>query len=375
LARRARIRRALDSAIDENVLSRVAIRHGVAGLVVEGLRAAGASVPERLAQTARRRGLAAVRQAGEALRLQQRLGDAGIPALFLKGAPLARRAYGTLGLRSAFDIDLVVAPAAIEPAWRVLDEMGYARTIPRRPLSGAALRMFRWAAKDSLHRQRERNLVVELHWRLSDDLADPEPPPEECWQQVEVAPGQALATLGDEDLFVYLSVHGAAHLWARLKWLADIGALVAASGDGGACLWEAACRAGAGRPAASGLVLAHQLLGTPLPPGFVAPPSLRLRLLNRLALGVLTAGGGARDLADTPYRGWAEFAAKLLVAPRPRNALAVLRRMLISAGDVGEVALPPPLFLLYPVLRIPLLIRRRLRRAQVSASRSRSAAS
>lgn len=374
-ARGARVGHALDTAFDGETLSRVAIRHGVAGLVADGLHAAGAKVPDRLRRTARRRGLTAVRQAGEALRLQRALADAGIPVLFVKGAALAKRAYGLLGLRSAFDIDLVVAPTAVERAWRVLEEAGYARTIPRRALSSAGLRLFQWAAKDSLHRHHDMGFVVELHWRLSDDLVDPNPPPRECWQEVEVAPGRTLATLGDEHMFVYLSVHGAAHAWARLKWLADIGALITASEDGGTRLWDAARCAGLARPAASGLLLAHELLGTPLPPGFVAPRSFRLRLLNWLALGTLTAGGGARDLANTRYRGWVEFAAKLLIAPRWSNAFSVLRRILISAEDVGKVPLPPQLFFLYSVLRIPLLIVRRVRRRRVSASRSRSTAS
>ena len=36
------------------------------------------------------------------------------------------------------------------------------------------------------------------------------------------------ATLGADDLFAYLCAHGAYHAWFRLKWLADIGALLAA---------------------------------------------------------------------------------------------------------------------------------------------------
>jgi microcystin-dependent protein len=360
---RAERLRAPGSGIDGVLLAGVAVRHGVAGMVAEAMRHAGLAVPERLARAARGSGIAALRQAGEALRLEALFAGATIPVLFLKGTTLARRAYGAIGLRDAADIDLVVAPDDVERAWRLMAEAGYVTLIPRRRLTTGARRAFVWAAKDSCHRHTAHGFVVELHWRLSDDLADPRLPHRHLWQSVEVTSGRSLATLGDEALFVYLCTHGAAHLWARLKWLADIGALVATSPDGGIRYWRAAQEAGAERAAASALLLAHHLLETPLPPGFVAPRSLRLQWLNALALRALTAGGGARDLAATPYRGWAELTAKLLIAPRVGNRLAIVRRILISGEDIGELALPGALGFLYPLLRLPLLVRRRVRRA------------
>lgn len=350
-------------AIDDTKLAQVAIRHGVAGLVAQGLRTVQIPVVGRLQRAATRSGMAALRQANEALRLQQLLLALGIPVLVLKGTSLAHCAYGAIGLRDAVDIDLAVSPAHVEQAWHVLEAAGYETIIPHRRLSGSALGVFRWAAKDSYHRHRAHGFVVELHWRLSDDLADPAPPPPEQWQKVEVAPGCHLRALGDDALFVYACVHGAAHLWARLKWLADIGALIERSDDGGAGYWAAAKGQGAERAAASALVLAHRLLGVPFPAGFVMPGSLRLRLLLAMATRAIIAGGGGRDHAGTPFRGWGELTAKLLIAHRPGHALATVRRVLVSSEDVGLLALPSSLVLLYPVVRIPLLIARRARRA------------
>lgn len=42
-----------------------------------------------------------------------------------------------------------------------------------------------------------------------------------------------LRTLGDEDLFAYLCIHGALHWWNRLKWLADVNAMLASTPKGG----------------------------------------------------------------------------------------------------------------------------------------------
>lgn len=368
---------AAHEGIDWALFCRVAKRHGIAGLAVEALQQAGLSVPDALERTARRRGRAALRQAAEALRLQDLLAAAGIAALFLKGPALAQRAFGTIGSRDAVDIDVAVASVSVVRAWAVLSAAGYAAEIPRRHLSGAALRTFLSIAKDSFHRHATTGAIVELHWRLSDDLIEPAVPDPTTWQTVEVAPGRSLATLGDDALFTYLCVHGAAHGWARLKWLADIGALLLDSDDGGARYWRVAQDAGAVRPVASALLLAERLLAIDPPPGFTAPRSWRLRALLQLSVRTMMAGGGARELASTPYRGWVEFAAKLLIAPSPRTVAATLRRLAISSEDVGTLALPPGCTWLYPLLRIPMLVMRRRQRAgqRLSARRTRSAAS
>ena len=48
---------------------------------------------------------------------------------------------------------------------------------------------------------------------------------------VPLAGTRGLRTLGEEDLFAYLCMHGALHWWHRLKWLADINALLGAQND------------------------------------------------------------------------------------------------------------------------------------------------
>jgi hypothetical protein len=362
-AQLARVRAVAPLIVDWNRVARIAARHGVSGFVVDALERADIATPDMLLRAARRSARVALHQAGETLRLQRCFVDAAIPLLFLKGTSLASRLYGQIGIRDAVDIDIAVPVEHLEQAWQVLDRAGYERGIPRRALSPAARRMFVWAAKDSFHRHREHGLVVELHWRLSDDLPEPEVPPAQRWQRVALPPGEQLATLRNEELFIYLCTHGAAHLWARAKWLADVGAMIAASDDGGAQYWSRAHATGAGRAAASAFLLLHELMGHPLPENFPASRSWRVGLLNRLALRVIEAGGGERDLAGTPYRGWAELAAKLLIAPRAANRLAVIRRILISGEDIGALGLPLSLGFLYPLLRVPLLVARRWRRS------------
>ena len=83
---------------------------------------------------------------------------------------------------------------------------------------------------------------------------------------VPLTGARGLRTLGEEDLFAYLCMHGALHWWNRLKWLADINALLAAAPeDGVERLFRAAEARGAGRAAAQAMLLCRRLLGRPCP--------------------------------------------------------------------------------------------------------------
>ncbi len=73
---------------------------------------------------------------------------------------------------------------------------------------------------------RETGIRIEPHWRLTrnshlltgNSLASA--------TTVCVAGTAHIRTIADEALFSYLCAHGAAHAWSRIKWLADVGALL-----------------------------------------------------------------------------------------------------------------------------------------------------
>lgn len=82
---------------------------------------------------------------------------------------------------------------------------------------------------------------------------------------VEVIPGGQLPTLETDELFAYLCVHGASSGWFRLKWLADLAALISRLQP---CeITRLFCRSrelGAGRAADLALLLCSRVLGTKL---------------------------------------------------------------------------------------------------------------
>lgn len=70
-------------------------------------------------------GLVALRQRAALIAGNRLLNDAGIPAVALKGAWLAWHAYAAPAMRPMRDIDLLVDPGNLAPAWCVLKAAGY----------------------------------------------------------------------------------------------------------------------------------------------------------------------------------------------------------------------------------------------------------
>ena len=96
---------------------RVVNRQRVAGLVHDGLSRAAVAVPVKTAAKLRDRALEDTlrnfRFTSESARIQHLLEEEGVAALFVKGVSLAQLAYGTLGVKHSWDIDLLVPPEAV----------------------------------------------------------------------------------------------------------------------------------------------------------------------------------------------------------------------------------------------------------------------
>jgi hypothetical protein len=274
-------------------------------LAQDGLARAEVPLPSDIAQELRSKSLSlSLRNlaiAAEVLRLQDRFDEAGIPIIFVKGSSLALLAYGNLSLRYSMDIDVLVAPERVAEATLVLKKAGYTLIESLRSLSPAQLELLRRYRKDWGFHSQERNMFVELHWKLSyNSFLLGNIGPQSAIQAVRVAQSQ-IHTFRFEELFIYLCAHGARHGWAQLNWLADVAALLATRGDRDIeALYRAAQKTGAGRCMGQAMLLGERLLGLKLP----ASLSRELRqctilvLLEALALKALLHGG-----AETEARG------------------------------------------------------------------------
>jgi hypothetical protein len=291
------------------------------------------------------------------LRLQRLFDDAGLPVLFVKGAALAVLAFGNVGLRASQDIDLLVSRETLPEATALIARAGYHRFDPSPELSEAQLQQLMPLRKDLGFVHEVTELRIELHWRLFlNRHAMAEAPIMAASRIVPITEADGLRTLGEEDLFAYLCMHGALHWWNRLKWLADVNALItSASQDDLERLLIAAEARGVGRAAGQALLLCHRLLGAPLPSRMDALVRSRVaRWLEATALNAMTAGGGEQDPHGTRFGTTRGSFSTLLLNPSWRYRFAEIGVHLTSQTDVLTLALPPGSRFLYPLLRLPL---------------------
>lgn len=358
--------RSAAATIDWPAFKRVVRRQRVGGLVHNALGAAGVDVPPDiaadLAAQARRIARQNLMLALETMRLQQAFDAAGIPLLVLKGVALAQQVYDTLALKEGKDIDLLVPAGRAEAALARLEADGYALLNPARALTAAQRRaVVRFGSEFALVRH-GGGPQVELRFRLTDNMLllkgiDPFASP----QTISLPDGARLRTLNEENLFAYLCVHGASHGWSRLKWLADLNALLAReSGAEIKRLYRYAERTGGGRCAGQALLLCRRLLGLRLPATLEAElnGSKRLALLTDMAVYVM-AGPDARS--GNEQRAFATTRVSLMqfmLGSSPAHFLAQCRIASVRLGDVVRYPLPRALHFLYPLLRVPLWIRR-----------------
>jgi hypothetical protein len=356
------IHAAVGRPLDWSRFVRVAARHRVAGLVYDGLTRARPDVPQAVVREIGTQGAALVRKnlamAAEALRLQRLFDEANLPLVFVKGTSLAMLAFGNLGVSGGEDIDMLVSRETVPSATALLESAGYQRFDPALEIGDSQLHLLMSLRKDLGFVHPSTGLRIELHWRL---FLNPHAMAESsimaASRVVPLTARMGLRTLGEEDLFAYLCMHGALHWWNRLKWLADVNALLASTReDGGERLVRAAEARGVGRAAAQALLLCRRVLGTHLPDGLMATlgTSVTMRWLEATALKAMTTGQGEHDPHDVRVGTTRGSFSTFLLNRSWRYRLAELNIHLINQADVLTIPLPERLRVLYPALRIPL---------------------
>ena len=358
---------AAESIADWEHFLRIVRRHRVAGLVAGALQRAGVVLPQSPAADLRRLRAQNARQAlllsVETLRLSRLLQDAGVEVLFLKGAAVAMLAYRDISVRHSKDIDLLVPLSVVDAAMAVLRKGGYQPafdldTVPseRRDLWIRYAKSMDWVHSST-------GVQLELHWRLTDLSVLGGGTQPQSTQHVSIAAGQELQTLPHSQLLAYLCVHGAAHGWMRLKWLADVYALL--PHDDPARVEEAyrdIMRLKAGRAAGQAMLLCHDLFDLPLTSTLLREleSGRTLQLLRRSALRLLGRGGEVEEVDDMRFGTTSVYLARLLLGRGPRALATEFRTWGFRPDELLKTRLPRPLMFLFPLVRIGTWIRDRL---------------
>lgn len=203
----------------------LAERHGVVGVLERAVRRSRFAPPGEAEAALRRRAalqrLAQVDLVAASDEVLTTLDAAGVPAVALKGPVLGERLHGEPTLRVATDIDVMVAHDQIPASLAALERVGYRAT-------RQALARVQTDFKHHVKLQREDRPEVELHYRLSTMFGVAIPSEEMLARSLpyRTRGGAHCRILSREDELVFLAIHAATHLFARLAWLYDIKVLL-----------------------------------------------------------------------------------------------------------------------------------------------------
>lgn len=300
-------------------------------------------------------------QINEAARLTRLLADAGIESLIVKGPVLSLLAFGDLSLRQSHDIDLMLDPARVVEADRLIIQAGYRRVMPKVELSQPLFDMYRrWRGQLAYYLD-SFDVILEIHWRLtSNSLLFPLDAAalRSDAQQVRIA-STTFTTFSYEALFLYLCVHGSVHSWFRLKWVADIAALLCRLRP--ELIGRIASNAqtlGLHRPFHTALIVAHKLMVAPVPNDILTEAredrsAMKLAIAGHRALNWhRSPGEPSETLWFNTWLSWQAFRLKPGLGYRWRE----LQTQMWSPEDWARVRLP--IFLYLPLRPLSWLVRK-----------------
>lgn len=287
---------------------------------------------------------------GQLVRIVQAFESTHIRYLALKGPVLSQLLYGNVLVRQYSDIDLLVPETELVKAANLLVTLGF---IPRLPLSLLHRRAFIALDNDFTFHHGTNGAVVELHWRLFPKRHTMPLEFQTLYKDARsvTLSGHAVKTLSVENTLLYLTLHGAKHIFERYEWVYDLHTLIRKYPQ--TDLWKIyseAGRMGVSVPFLLGLSLAHTLFGTPLPEAFrkrISPHVMKLqeRVLNYYEEGFVHFDESKKKrlrflfLAD-------------LFNDRTPKAVMLLRSLFRTTPvDVITFNLPDALDFLYPLMR------------------------
>ena len=345
---RAEVRRLLQQEINWDYLFATAQAHGLLPLLHKHL--IGTTVPAHFLSRLKRESVAnsqnVLHLIGKQLRVYKLFRENDIPVALFKGPLLAQMAYGEISLRQAGDIDVLINRAHFERARTLLESLGYEMS-PR--LTSAQLASHLSNHCELQFMRDEWFTVVDLHWDLAPRSFVFKLHAGEVMSRLQTISlaGTEVETFGAEDLVLYLSMHGAKHLWRRLEWIASLAETLRATPD---LNWDVmvqrAEKARATRMLALGLRLVERFSDLKIPVLANIDPDNAMQRMSEQVREQLFNTFGAADSTETNLY-------NLRIMDRKRDALvSTLRAIFVpTLPDWQALALPAPLHSLYYAFR------------------------
>jgi hypothetical protein len=294
----------------------------------------------------------------EAIKIDRAFKDAGLQPLHFKGPVLAQIAFGSVALKYSHDLDIFVTASEVRTALQTIERAGYRVIGPNGALSPRKIAALTLNFKH-IGFVGPTGTLIEVHWRFSDGSGPLTGLENNLQRQaVKVANAGVLETFNSEQMLMYLVLHGAAHHWYRLKWLADLAAFLdqLPSDERDQVIWKV--HQG---PASNALAQALQLCDTLFDTAYSPMMSRRSDALYHYALNRIDRPH------NSPGRLWGDIGfindvlAKRHLHHSFWSTIWALKSHLICQGDVLAVPLPRYLNGIYPIIRLPSFLLRRLR--------------
>ncbi len=281
----------------------------------------------------------------ELARVLKLFGEAGIPAIPLKGVALSQSLYGDTSLRVCGDLDILVPQGLVAQSFQVLLRNRYEaklqeKVLLRVPLGNAIEYGF-------TRRVGPVTCRLEIHWGLFCPSRSDESAAAEIWRESSPATffGVTARRLSLEWEFVYLAIHAAKHRCEGLKWLADLHDSVSLRPLNWERLSAAARRHGWDSALGLSLGACSTLMGTAVPSQFLRSAPYR--------------GGSKGDPSLLRAVGNPLFIFRQLKGARNKLSFLFRRAFLPNFSDYSLLHLPHSLRFLYYLLR-PFRIARRV---------------
>ncbi len=159
------------------------------------------------------------------IRLAEIFETNNVEYLAYKGATLARLAYGDTALRRFGDLDVLIRKRDFPKVKKILLENG-AR--PAWDLSAEQEKAVLKRYYEMPFLFGEEKIPLEVHWAFMELFFNFNPPVEQIFERRQFVSlhEKLIPTLANEDLLIFLCVHGSKHFWTRLSWICDVAMLV-----------------------------------------------------------------------------------------------------------------------------------------------------
>ncbi|MBL4902018.1 MAG: nucleotidyltransferase family protein [Desulfocapsa sp.] len=230
-----RIKQLCAARVDWEKIYTLATQHRILPLVYRNSRTHCANlVPSETLEkgklACKNNGMQNLMMVGHLIRILSLLHENNIAAVPFKGPVLALSLYGDPALRSFGDIDVLIHRKNLNRAVRLLVQQGFLSLFS---LNKKQLEKLSRTDNEFPLINRENGVTLDLQWEISggyfkhpmtlDDLSSP-------FKDVTVA-GKSIPGFSDEDLLLYLCIHGNQHTWRQLDHVCCIAELIRITPD------------------------------------------------------------------------------------------------------------------------------------------------